>query len=436
MTFNKYIIPAIVLSTSLFFVSCNSKSPNVVIEVKDHEEEGHEENVVSISEAQDEVLQLKFEHLQKMNLSEFVKTSGKLQVPPQNQASISSPIGANVASINVIEGDVVRKGQVLATLTHPDLIQIQVDYQESVNQLEYLKKDYERQEMLLKNNVASGKQFQQIKAEYLSLKAKNKGLEAKLQLLNINPSLVKAGNINNSVPILATISGAVSKVEVNLGKYIEPQTELFEVLNTDELHADLKVFESDITEVKKGQDVIFQINNSNGNAYNAKVTTIGKSFEENPRAVMVHSTVSAKNTGLLPGIFITGKIMTGENQVLAVPEAAVVTEGDKSFIFVVSHEEEEEHGHGNEADTHEEEGHAHDEGEDHKEEKDHDHGNEDHDDGAKITLKMIEVITGVKDRGFVEIKSLQKLNDETLVAQNAAYYLLAEMKKGEAEHSH
>lgn len=416
MKFNKYIIPALVLSTSLFFVSCESKPQKVTIEVSIPEEEGHDENIVRISEEQDEVLQLKFEHLQKMNLSEFVSASGKLQVPPQNQASISSAIGANVASINVIEGDVVRKGQVLATLTHPDLIQLQVDYQESVNQLEYLKKDYERQEMLLKNNVASGKQFQQVKSEYLSLKAKNKGLEAKLRLLNINPSVVKSGNIINSVPVLATIDGAISKVEVNLGKYIEPQTELFEVLNTDKLHADLKVFESDITKVRTGQEVVFQINNQNGSSYTAKVTTIGKSFEENPRAVMVHSTVSAKNTGLLPGIFITGKIMTGENEVLALPEAAVVTEGDKSFIFVASHQEEDANAH--------------------KEEDEHRHGNEGHEGGAKITLKMIEVITGVQDRGYVQIKPLEKLDNEILVAQNAAYYLLAEMKKGEAEHSH
>ncbi|WP_321282459.1 efflux RND transporter periplasmic adaptor subunit [Marinifilum fragile] len=423
MKINKYIIPVIIFSNSLFFVSCDSKSQKVIIEVNEPKEEGHNENIVRISEEQDEVLQLKFEHLKKMNLSEFVSTSGKLQVPPQNQASISSPIGANVASINVIEGDIVQKGQVLATLTHPALIQLQVDYQESINQLEYLKKDYERQEMLLKNNVASGKQFQQVKSEYLSLKAKNKGLEAKLQLLNINPSSVRNGNINNSVPVLSTISGAISKVEVNLGKYIEPQTELFEVLNTDELHADLKIFESDITKVKKEQDVVFQINNQNGKSYKAKITTIGKSFEENPRAVMVHSTVSTKNTGLLPGIFITGKIMTGESQVLAVPEAAVVTEGDKSFIFIVSHEEEDEHGHNEEANTH-------------KEEDKHGHGDEAHEGGAKITLKMIEIVTGVKDRGFIEIKPLEKLDNETLVAQNAAYYLLAEMKKGEAEHSH
>lgn len=421
MKINKYIIPAIIFSSSLFLVSCDSKPQKVLIEIIEPEEEGHDENIVRISKEQDEVLQLKFEHLKKMNLNEFVSTSGKLQVPPQNQASISSPIGANVASINVIEGDVVRKGQVLATLTHPDLIQLQVDYQESINQLEYLKKDYERQEMLLKNNVASGKQFQQVKSEYLSLKAKNKGLEAKLRLLNINPSALKSGNIINNVPVLATISGAISKLEVNLGKYIEPQTELFEILNTDELHADLKVFESDITKVRTGQAVVFQINNQNGKSYHAKVTTIGKSFEENPRAVMVHSTVSTKNTGLLPGIFITGKIMTGESKVLAVPEAAVVTEGDKSFIFIVSYEEEHEHG--KEADGH-------------KEEDEHGHGDEAHEGGAKITLKMIEVLTGIKDRGFIEIKPLQKLDDKTLVAQNSAYYLLAEMKKSETEHSH
>ena len=51
-------------------------------------------------------------------------------------------------------------------------------------------------------------------------------------------------------------------------------------------------------------------------------------------------------------------------------------------------------------------------------------------------LAGLRVATGVKDRGFIEIKPFEKLDSDALIAQNAAYYLLSEMKKGEAEHSH
>ncbi|MDE5423686.1 efflux RND transporter periplasmic adaptor subunit [Ancylomarina sp. DW003] len=429
MLIKKYILPIAIISSLFFFTSCDSNKPSKAKTEEHgeagHEEEGeHEENVVKISKMQDEVLKLKFDHLKTMNLSQFVTTTGKLQVPPENQASISSAIGANVVSILVSEGDMVKKGQILATLSHPDLIQLQVDYQESINQLEYTKKDFERQEMLLKNNVASGKKFQQVKSEYFSLKAKSKGLEAKLALLNINPETIKNGMILNTIPVIAAIGGSVSAVEVNLGKYVEPQTELFEILNTSKLHADLKVFESDIVKLEKGQNVIFQLNNESIKTYSARVTSIGKSFSENPRAITVHATIDANYQELIPGIFITGKIITGEEELLAIPEEAVVVEGDKSFIFILDND-------------HEEEGHEHGgNGDGHKEEKDHDHGEKGHDGGEKVSLKMIEVLTGVKDRGYIEVKPLVKLDSEALIAQNAAYYLLSEMKKGEAEHSH
>ena len=402
----KYISLIFIIATGLFLASCGSKTNQAK---EEHEEEKHEENVVNISEIQNEALQLQFKPLEKMNLNEFVKASGKLQVPPQNQASISSSIGANVTDINIIEGDLVQKDQVLAYLSHPNLVKIQVEYQQTLNQLDYAQKDYERQKNLLENNVASGKQFQQVKANYHSLQSKVEGLAANLELLNMNPKKIAKGGLYRKVPVIATISGAVSKVEVTVGKYVEPQQELFEIVNTDELHADLKVFENDIINVKKGQKVVFQIGQNQKNTYEAIVKTVGKSFNETPRAILVHAVVDAKNQELIPGIFITGKIFTGEANVFAVPEEAVVTEGDKSFIFVMDndHEEKEEHNH--------------DAGETHEE---------------KITLKMVEVLLGVKDRAYIEVKPLEKLDADAMIAQNSAYYLLAEMKKGEAEHAH
>jgi cobalt-zinc-cadmium efflux system membrane fusion protein len=49
---------------------------------------------------------------------------------------------------------------------------------------------------------------------------------------------------------------------------------------------------------------------------------------------------------------------------------------------------------------------------------------------------MIEVITGLKDDGYTEIHLINSLPENTQVVMNAAYYLLADMKKEETEHEH
>jgi cobalt-zinc-cadmium efflux system membrane fusion protein len=49
---------------------------------------------------------------------------------------------------------------------------------------------------------------------------------------------------------------------------------------------------------------------------------------------------------------------------------------------------------------------------------------------------MVEVITGMQESGFTEIKLLSPLPDNTQIVMNAAYYMLADMKKEETEHDH
>ena len=68
----------------------------------------------------------------------------------------------------------------------------------------------------------------------------------------------------------------------------------------------------------------------------------------------------------------------------------------------------------------------------------HAHGDDDDNDGEEhiMAFRMIEVITGLKDDGYTEIHLINSLPENTQVVMNAAYYLLADMKKEETEHEH
>src|SRR5690606_2676077 len=224
---------------------------------------------IHLTEQQVAARDIKIDSLPLRNFSEFISVNGQLQVPPQHEASVTAMIGANVKEIKVIEGDPVKKGQVLATIQHPDLIRIQTSYLEHWNNMQFLEKELQRQQKLYDEEVGSGKELQRIQAEYQILKAQVNGYEEQLKLLGIVPVQVRNGGVYSQVGVVSPIDGFVRKVQIKTGQFVQPQTEMFDVVNVSHLHADFLVFERDAHLVKEGQRVRFQIESMAGTELDA-----------------------------------------------------------------------------------------------------------------------------------------------------------------------
>ena len=105
--------------------------------------------------------------------------------------------------------------------------------------MNYLQKEYVRQKKLYEEKVGSGKDFQKTSADYLNSKSNAEALKVKLNMLGINSKEVAKGKIYSLVNLTAPIGGIVSLVETNVGSYIELLTKVFEIVDNDEIHADL-----------------------------------------------------------------------------------------------------------------------------------------------------------------------------------------------------
>tara|TARA_R110000782_G_scaffold236819_3_gene322957 strand:+ start:27791 stop:29068 length:1278 start_codon:yes stop_codon:yes gene_type:complete len=415
-----------IITIAALMSACGSSSPKEKEEHGEHEEAGHgEEGIVSLTEQQMDAIGLKMVQIEKKTLNIAVSASGSLEMAPQDKADVSPVIGGIVKSVNVFEGDKVRKGQVLATLEHPDFIQLQQDYINTVNSLEYLEKEYERQKKLYEEKVGSGKDFQKTSADYFNSKSNAEALKAKLNMIGINSSEVAKGKIFPLVNLTAPINGIVSLVETNVGSYIEPLTKVFEIVDNEKIHADLMVFEKDIDKIKIGQKIYFTTTGVPDKELEAKIFAISPAFEQNPKAIHVHANIVTKNAKLLPGMYIKGKIVANDVETDVLPEHAIVTEEGKTYIFVQKEGKEHDHGHEKEAQSSDE--HAH--------ESDKDEHHEGHEEG-KLGFEMVEVITGTTSNGYTEVKLLKPLPKNAQIAGSGAYYILAEMGKGETEHSH
>ena len=117
------IILTVILPIMMGLSSCENNS---IIEGHDHDHGAHgEEGSVKLSEKQLSLIDFQLGDFTQMNLGQNIKCSGELELPPQNKASVSAIIGGRVKSINVNEGALVKKGQILAVLEHTDIISFQ-----------------------------------------------------------------------------------------------------------------------------------------------------------------------------------------------------------------------------------------------------------------------------------------------------------------------
>ena len=391
----KIYIILIALATITSFVSCNSNNANT--ESEEHEQnEKEEEGVVILNEAQQKALNLKTGNFEMRNLTTVVKVNGQLAVAPENKAGVTAIIGGNVKEIEVFQGDHVKKGQILAVLEHPDYITLQEEFATVSNNLEFLKQEYERQKELFENNVGAGKDYQKAKSEYNNAKVKYEGLKSRLLLLHLSPERVKQGKISNTINIISPISGYVNSVNIMVGIYVDAKTKMFELADNSKIHADFKVYEKDVPLLRLGQKIHFTVSNKEDKEYTAEIFAIGKQFDNDSRSVHIHANILGNKSGLIPGMYIDGHLHTDKNYVKTVPNDAIVTEGVKSFIFVVD---------------------------------DNTGGNEENEEGT--AFMMVEVIKGQSDDGYTAVTLKEELPDNTKIVLNSAYYLFSDLGKDE-----
>ncbi|MET0465864.1 MAG: efflux RND transporter periplasmic adaptor subunit [Chitinophagaceae bacterium] len=307
-------------------ISCGSKK------TQPEEQAATPENTVSLTAEQLANAGVQTGLVSKRSLNSELKVNGLVDVPPQNIVSVSFPLGGYLKNTKLLPGAHVTRGEVIATMEDPALIQLQQDYLIAKAKLQYSEKEYERQKMLNENNVNADKVFQQAQADFASQKIMLKGYDEKLRLIGINPANLTDQNISRSVPVYSPINGFVSKVNVNIGKYVNPSDVLFELINPDDIHAALTVFEKDLGKIRPKQKVMVTFVDDPSTAYECEVLLVTKNVDDN-RSALVHCHFEKQPKQLLPGMFLTANIRVSEAQVTAVPEDAVVRYGNGQFIM-------------------------------------------------------------------------------------------------------
>jgi len=328
---SKFKILSTVLFSSVFLlgISCSGGKK---VETENVETEVLPEDIVEMRADQAKLANIQTSLIELRSLSNTLKVNGKVSVAPQSLATVCMPMGGFVKSTSLMPGNTVRKGQKLAILENQEFVDIQQNYLEAKNKLEYAAAEYARHKELYKDDVYSQKNVQQVTSDYKSLKAQVGALEQKLIIIGINPSRLNENTISRSVAVYSPISGYVKAVNINVGKFVQPSDVLFEIENRDKLFLELTLFEKDADKVSEGQAIKFFINNET-EEHQAVIYQTGKSIETD-KTYKVYASVKTPCPNILPGMYVNAVIETSGNKVNAVPTESIVSFEDKDYIFV------------------------------------------------------------------------------------------------------
>ena len=363
-------------------LACSSKTKETEVETATAMEK-----VVTLTTEQLKNVDLETAKPESRTLSAILKVNGKIDVPPQNLVSISMQMGGYLKNTELLPGMYVKKNSVIAIMEDQQYIQLQQEYLSTLAKLNYAEKEYQRQKELNLSQASSDKVFQMAEAEFKNLKIAKSALAEKLRLIYINPNTLSENTISKSITIFSPIDGFVSKVNVNIGKYVSPTDVLFELINPTDIHLNLKVFEKDINKLFIGQRVYAYSNSNPDEKHEAEIILISQDISDNEHSAEVHCHFEQYDKKLLPGMYMNAEIELKNAAQLSIQKEAIVSFENKEYVFVKI-------------------------------------GNNQY--------EMTEVVLGIAENGFTAITNAEVIKDKEVMIKGA-YTLLMQLKNKEEE---
>ncbi len=181
-----------------------------------------------------------------------IECFGTIDVPPSAIYEVYTKAEGFIAKLNLLEGEHVEKGQVLAEIESPEFAQWQKELLSAKANYDWQQQHFDRNKQLYENKAISDKEFQQIEKDYLLAKSTYQGWKDQLTAIGFSENQL-INNSNVKLQIRSIAHGTVVKINTKNGAKISADTHLFTILDKSHLHIEMKIAAADIQGVKINQ---------------------------------------------------------------------------------------------------------------------------------------------------------------------------------------
>ena len=301
---------------------------------KDSSEEGHaEEGEIQLTSQQMVEQGLKLAVASTGLVEKLTTLPGKLVVNTDQQAQISPNFSGYVEQVNVALGQSVQKGQTLAVLILPELIDQQANLRMAQANLDLARKDYQREQQLWSQGISAKQDYQRAENAYRQAQITVQSSQARLNALGAS------GNNNGRFLIKAPISGVISKKDIVVGENVQLADQLFVIENLKDLWLEFNLPNTSNIHLQAGQILNFKTNGSDQN-YQAKVQTLNSQADLQTGRLQVRAKVTTQADVLRPNVLVNVFVTDAQAKTaLRVQKKALQQVEGKPVVFVIESEE-------------------------------------------------------------------------------------------------
>jgi len=229
---------------------------------------------------------------------------------------ITSKVSNTVTAVRFTDGQRVREGQILVELdsaqARADLAEAEAASTESASQVK-------RSRELLSTRVISESQFEQLEATMKANQARVAAARSRL----------------NDTVIRAPFDGRVGLRRVSVGSLVSPGTTITTLDDISVIKVDFSVPENVLAGLREGLKVTATAAAFPTREFTGTVTGVDSRVDQVSRSVTVRANIPNPDLALKPGMFLNVTLARDEHDALMVPEAALVPEQSRQFIYVV-----------------------------------------------------------------------------------------------------
>ena len=234
------------------------------------------------------------------------------------QVVLSAPVTERISSINFTDGGYVSRGQVIATLVvgqeRAELAAAEAQALQARQQLDRI------QALKARGFATSASLDQQVAA------ARSASANAQLARASIGDRIIRA-----------PFTGWVSLRTVSPGAIVTAGTPIATVSDISRIKLDFTVPETRLAMIREGQPIRATASAYPDQPFTGTIATIDPVIDPATRAVRVRAILPNPDRMLKPGMLLTVSVVARQRQSLAVPELAVVGDGEDRFLFLVAH---------------------------------------------------------------------------------------------------
>lgn len=167
-------------------------------------------------------------------------------------------------------------------------------------------------------------------AKKIGDKALQNSATNKLKYLNVDGRSI---NDSEMVDLYSPAQGYIIKKDVLEGSSVKKGKTLFQIADFSKLWVIAKVYQSDVSFLSDGMDGVVKIDGIDG-SFKAKLDFIYPKIDEKDQSIDVRLVVDNNDLRLYPNMFAKVKFISSSDDILTLPRSAVLTKGDKNYVFI------------------------------------------------------------------------------------------------------